>query len=427
MSLKLRTKLGVALLILATGSSQDVYACSKVPVNIQRWSKSTVLFMGIATEDTVKTGPGDVTYSIATGHFGPAGDRPIYGQVVSVEKLPTVDAKRLPKGVSKVILVPWDYGADCSSTPYTRSVRWIKPGTRGLYNAALRSESHWIKGVPTLDVYSPEFTPYTTGEFGTRPRPADSPAPLSADELFPLLDFLPDLETVGFAPDATVEPLMKWAGENPALASRTPLSDFIWSATYSLRTAKMSRIVPPVTGTYRFTLSMTGMPDREFFGRTEAGPTSDWDISRAPRDNGFMANSRPIEGYYLTVTMAQTVKALPVACKDRMMNSEGYVALAVAKTAAVPGTDQWNGMIEPNFFTSAFPGDSTLKDYMKVWADAYGVRFNKRLPEETPAQFTMRQGEPMRVLYHFTPDSTRSLTLRGERISMDVAGCRGPS
>lgn len=128
--------------LLSIGASSAANACSKTPVSMQRWNASTVLFIGNSTPDTVRTGPGDVHYRVSEGHFGRPGDRIIHGQSVEIESLSAVDRKILPPGVKRVVLVPWDYGADCSPTPWTGTARWITPRTPGLYHAQLRSKSH---------------------------------------------------------------------------------------------------------------------------------------------------------------------------------------------------------------------------------------------------------------------------------------------
>jgi len=154
------------------------------------------MFIGSATSDTVAVGVGGVKYRIGGGHFGRGAQREFYGQVVQVEKLGvalrTSLRSVLKGGVNQVILVPWDYGPDCHPVPWSRSARWVERGVRGLFFGSLRDTVHWVGGLPTFDVHSPESVPYVSAP-GYRPRgrgdtggsvPADSA--LTPDELLAL-------------------------------------------------------------------------------------------------------------------------------------------------------------------------------------------------------------------------------------------------
>ena len=109
-------------------------------------------------------GTGSVAFRVALGHFGPATDRQVFGLAIDVERVVGPAKRRLPTRIARVLIVPWDYGADCQPTPYARSVRWVSEGTRGMFSATLRPKAEWVGGVPTLDAFTPELDPYPSGQ-----------------------------------------------------------------------------------------------------------------------------------------------------------------------------------------------------------------------------------------------------------------------
>src|SRR5687768_4799114 len=106
---------GIALAVPAAS-----HACSKVGFHAMR-SASTAHFIAMPMADTVFAGAGSVRYVVAPGHSGPAGARAVFGQVVSVERIGGLASRTLRQPVRRVVLVPWDYGADCTPTPWTKS------------------------------------------------------------------------------------------------------------------------------------------------------------------------------------------------------------------------------------------------------------------------------------------------------------------
>lgn len=60
----------------------------------------------------------------------------------------------IPKGVTYVVVVPWENGVDCVPVRFSRSVRRVEHGMRGMYSAALRPRSDRVGGTPALDAAS---------------------------------------------------------------------------------------------------------------------------------------------------------------------------------------------------------------------------------------------------------------------------------
>jgi len=333
--------------LLTLGAASPAAACSKVPVSIQRWSEATVIFLGRATADTVRTGPEDVSYGITQGHFGPAGNRIIQGQLINVDSLPSVDRKLLPAAVKQVVLVPWDYGADCSPTPWTRTARWIPPGTRGIYHAALRNKSHWLNGVPVLDVYSPEYVPYTgILKPGTRSFTGDTPL-LGVDELYEVVEHLPDPAAVKLDPVGANAPFLEWARAHRSTIERPPLNDLLRTTIYLLRAQEADQLSGIFAGTFRFVVSITGARDREFFLRTTQMGAQSWNFGRGdpastPDD---ITRVMPINGLEIYTSLASTLSTLPTTCFNRDMNKEAWIEAALNPVTTPGGVRSWSGQI----------------------------------------------------------------------------------
>ncbi len=311
-------------------------ACSLIPTfRVPSVQSSALRFLGHATGDTVPVGTGRVRLGTGDGHLGrPAAYGAIYGQVVRVERLaaemsPTVSAAvRAASG--RVVLVPWDYGADCRPLPWTQSARWLPDTVRGLYQGTLRDRAHWVAGLPTLDVFAPQYMPYTGAARDLSRRPpartgADSALPaLTPDELLDVLSILPTHEAAQANPDAAYAPLRAWAAVHSSLARREPARDLIRAAEYQVSAFRFSRRAVPLPGTYRITIRLAadtpGASDADsatFYVRTEDRPTS-------PTGLGGSA-----AGMYVLACTAATEAALPadrIGCRDAAGMREGYLA-----------------------------------------------------------------------------------------------------
>lgn len=399
---------GIVLLLPHT-----VDACSKVPVSIQRWSRNTVLFVGVAQADTMLAGAGTVGFTVAPGHFGRAGTRSIFGQVVSVESLPSVDRKLLPRETTRVLLVPWDYGADCRPTPWMRSAQWIPSGTRGIYNAQLRERTAWVNDIPTLDVMSPAFTPYT-GKAGRYGEP-DSMV-LSVDELFPVIDVMPDPQVMSDDPARAVEPFLTWVRANREVLERSPINMLHFETMSWARDRAFARIESPLLGTYRFTVSIPGHTDRVFFGRTGAKPYYDWYWRRSDKVTTDPTTMQWAVGYFMLVQLATNADSLSDRCAPKSADVGADIAHADSG-----GVRVWRGFVDMPMLTAMFPADTALVPYAESWSKGFAAR--QRTHGDAPARFTMRSGGLLQLHAEFPLDENRRVVLRGERISRDVSRC----
>ena len=242
-------------------------ACSLVPTFATPVvDRSALAFVGRPTTDTVRAGRGAVEVGTGDGHFGrPSASRVVHGQVVRVERLapgvaPTVAAAVQTAG-RRVVLVPWDYAADCQPVPWAGSARWLPTSAGGLFQGSLRDRVHWVEGLPTLDVFAPQFVPYTgtrRDRRGARAAPmarADSALPLlTPDELLALRATLPTWEAADADPEAAYAPLRAWAAAHPTLARREPAREMIQSAEWSVADFRFRQRPVPLAGTYRVTM-----------------------------------------------------------------------------------------------------------------------------------------------------------------------------
>lgn len=403
----------LACLLLPT----PAHACSKAPVTVQRWTRNTINFIGTALADTLRAGPGDITFVVAGGHFGPASNRIIFGQKISVEQLSATEQKLLPPGVHEVVLIPWDYDPACRPTPWARSARWVAAGTRGIYNATLRARAHWLNGVPTLDVMSPNFIPYR----GSAPqRDSSLPTSLSIDELFAITPLLPDPDLLDTDAEAATAPLLAWAKANPEVANRPPAKSLVWDATYSVFSTQMSRVKPDIGGTWRFIVDIPGNPSREFFARNNERPTSPWSSTYPPPARQPWEVAK-LEGYSILTTVHTELSKLPQSCATR--GAESYMAQRTAVQRTADGAFSIPGHLELGLVNAAFRGDTDFKAFKS--APVLPKTKTSVMDEALRAKTLFESGGDgiMRVLQSYQLDDGRTLTLRGERISNEVVRC----
>ncbi|HLA14005.1 MAG TPA: hypothetical protein VJZ25_03195, partial [Gemmatimonadaceae bacterium] len=220
-------------------------------------------FIAVSTPDSVYAGPGTVKYIVAPGHSGPLGDRRIYGQVLRVEKIGGLAAPLLQRSVTEVVVVPWDYAADCTPVPWTRSSVWLPPDERGLLTATLRDSAFWANGIPTFDVHTPDMQPYpqrAAQQMRRRNVPPDTL--MSIEEFFSLLEILPEQRELADSAERAVKPLFHWARANPELARLYPAAAALGRARSAVVNALVRAIRSPLVGTYRLSFRVGERPER---------------------------------------------------------------------------------------------------------------------------------------------------------------------
>lgn len=212
--------------------------CSIIPVATFR-DGSISYFVATAKADTVFAGPGQVRPSIEGGHWGPASNRAIYGQIVTIHRLEGANAADAEsafagQGSREAVVVPWDYDPACQPVPWARSARWVTNPLPGFYRARLRASVEWIDGRPTYDAFHADIEPYPHGKYFERgyrnTDSAQAPGALTASEYFDLYSALPDLAEARCDPEGALARLVEWEARHPDQARRFPATRVLRSA-----------------------------------------------------------------------------------------------------------------------------------------------------------------------------------------------------
>ena len=163
------------------------------------------------------------------------------GQLVELQRVEGPGAELVRRTVAvrrdpEVVMVPWQYGADCRPWYWGGTARWITPGTSGVLMVSLRPESLWTAGRPTFDSWMAVIRTYADGPAirgpSTRPNP-EAPPNMSAAEFFELLMALPT-DADSNNPVARTR-LRDWMRAHPTAQNRYPASSLWvwWSAHLS--------------------------------------------------------------------------------------------------------------------------------------------------------------------------------------------------
>lgn len=301
----------VVAALIPTSSRTAVTAtvCSLIPFGRLK-RDSQPYFIGVAQFDTVLAGPGSKKFKLGQGHFGPARERPIYGQVVHVEKWGgNPPALQVARG-TRAIVVPWDYAADCSTTPWGRHWVWLRAGDRMFFTPVLRDREYWVHGYPTFDAFSPQFDAYPVRyEDPVMGRRLEG---LTADQLFDLFEQLPSAEEVSSTGWDATHKAAQWANEHSDLASEYPAREIGMTLAWEAGDSHASKINSPLTGTYRFSLTYPNGNERHFFARTSDRPSGAWRIIRKSQDERPAREwLRFPDGYELRLWVAANERELP--------------------------------------------------------------------------------------------------------------------
>gem|GEM_PF-1758240 len=404
----------ILLTALTLLTPPDASACSKIPFSYAR-SPDIAHFIASATSDTVLAGAGAVDYRLAPGHFGPATERPIHGQVVELRRTGGLAAERLD-GRTRAVLVPWDYAADCTPTPWARSARWIEFEDHGLYVATLRDPEFWAGGLPTFDIHIPQYQPFPQRFDDQDWFPTDA-GDLTVDELFALYDVLP-AAPLDATPEEAIRPLLDWVERNPVLAGRFPAPLLIGINLHGSENARIRGLESPVAGTYRLAIQAPGRAPETIFLRTRLTPTGSWNLLE-PADGA----DRPVRptylGYNLLAGAARTQDELPAESTGPWEHgSHGYIAVAELPEVTTDGQQVWSGDIDSRLL--AIPDDPALHDIKMLIRQTRLDRRRAPLPFEPPARFTLGPDGAVRLRQVIELGDGSRITIEGERVSETV-------
>jgi hypothetical protein len=404
--------------------------CSLAPLDMRLRMPDAVAFIGTVDADTVLAGSGPTRYVVEEGHYGRGVPRTIYGQVARVER-PERTAPQTLRGAiatdSSVVLVPWDYSASCQPVPWTRSARWLAPGTTALFVGKLRDSAHWAGDRPTFDV-TPEVAVYPSPwPNRRRGRGPNAPA-LSAHEFLALYEVLPDGPSLRATPDSAVAPLLRWAQAFPELAAKQPAAYLLRYLRDAVVQQRYESRASPLAGTYHVVFQTAAGDSLGFYARTELHPTSVI-RSRDPTPEDTAGGRGPrIIGHYLLALAARTVDELPT----RRVGSgdfEGYFALVDSAAGRTADSTAFFGRNDLERVAAQLASDSItrsrLSDAGRQKRALQTERFRQKQPL-TPGRFVMTSVGGARFEMVIERESVPILTVRAERISREHLQVRSP-
>lgn len=426
-----------AIPFMISALSRSAAACSLMaPWEVN--DSLMIAFVGSPLPDTVLAGDGSFRPVLAMGHSGMGSPRVAYGQRVRVDLVGNRARRTLPPNTREVVLVPWDYAADCRPVAWGRSARWLPDSLSGLFRARLRPEATWAEGLPTFDIVGTRFQPYrdhrpgATGFDGVLSREPR----LSARALLSFYDGLPPQRV---APDTLAA--LQWIARtraDTALVGRYPVTTFVNHARGHFARARATSIRVPVAGTFRLDVSIDSSPPRTLFLRVSAAANSLQDSARGIPDTALVP--RVPEGYYAQAAAAPTLDQLPVRCREVSPSMIAYVDLDWHAPMPADGTGEWRGGIDPRLLEMLLSSDERERwqvrrraafeasvDSVRTMSDsARALRRNRPrifIPDR-PLRLSQDPVGPMRIDGTHTIPLLGVFRIHGERISPDPLSCQ---
>jgi hypothetical protein len=411
----------LALFVLAL-AAQPAQACSKAL--LPPWRGSHTLFIGRALHDTLLAGPGMNQLSAGLGHFGRADVGPVFGQLVRVERLERSAATLLRRALrasnSSVVVVPWDYGPDCRPLRWSGSALWLTPAVRGLFIVELRDSAHWVRGRPTFDAYTPEFTPYPYlfGKRAPRRDEATGQLRLTAEELLVLYDVLPDLSEDEAPNVEQLERLREWMRAHPSLVGREPAAEFISDVMTRVEYVRVRGLESPLAGTYRFRIRLARGDTLTLFARTSLKASGAvWSFSADDPPQGLTEPPKA-EGYSLVMAVTRTLGESPASFDGQDREGVALAYLSVTERPRLSHRDSsvWKGSADiiraASRMITEGPLDSLLAQMSGVLS-----RLEERDPLGTLATFVLDPSGHVRMYWRLREGDRVILSVEGERLS----------
>lgn len=401
----------VAVLPLAAGAAAESERRCTIGASFTGRGARDVTLIGSSLASTRRAGAGDVRFDLRSGEDRRVAGRAVRGRLVAVEALDRRTRAMLPRGVARVLLVPWGYDTTCRRTAGGDNVsRWARPGTRGLFRGELRPRAHWAGGVPTIDVFAPYDLPYTG-----RPRfSVDTAAWLTPAELLGLYDAVRAAADAAGARTAT----RAWARAHPVLARRAPATGVLFAMRDPGQAPRFENVESPIVGTWRLEGSLDGGAARAGWLRTWHR-TSRIDVEQpAPAAVAADPLAPPrVTAYYVVAAGGAALAALPVAAPPHRVPRSGYLRVAVSDERAPLDAGPWRGGVDLDVLAPAFAHDTALAAFMRDALAESGGRHRPGWVTEHPATFARDADGTLRVEQRTTLADGRTLLVRGERVS----------
>lgn len=394
-----------ALLAALAAPAAEARACSTSRFEPWRGEKAT-FFIVDATADTLPATPGGRTfYPMDPRRHDPITEpeAPLYGQVLRLARIGGFAADSIARIAEpfggEVVIVRWDTRGDCKPVPIGGHL--VKPGRRALVmSAGLRDREHWVGGRPTLDAGFSDA--YLGAEEEYRPTAADSA--LTLDRLFGLLTILPVFDEYERDPEAAAAPLFQWVAANPDVRGSGPVHEMLRMAYDFTEDVRVSRIVPPMAGTYRLRIAAGDGHPRELVIRTSSSPTP-WSTDWEDMDGGGEPEPRQSDGYRLHAS----------AVPDGVCARHSLQIVAEPRRTA-SGAEEWAADLDWGLLKRCLPDDAAIAHANAL----YEAQVDDGSWDRLPGTFTRGRDGAFRFRQVLRANGGVLLEVSGERISSET-------
>ena len=338
--------------------------------------------------------------------------RPIYGQVVNVER--RVGPGAAGNGPARAVLVPWRGGERCRRERWAPSARWLLPGSRGIVVATLRPRAGWIGGLPTYDTDLAERQPYPQqGSLAW----SNSLSPLlGIDALMDFLALLPTREADAANPAQARQSLWRWARAHPRSASREPVSFLLVSLCDDLLRQESQAVRAPFAGTYRWQVTLSGDRPRTMFARTAAHPDGVEHPATTDQRELYCAGAAGAR-YTWRVIGAASAGSFPPTIQVRHASPTASFSVALERPQR-PDATVWFAELDPVLLEQMYRDTPSFHDFRVAWTthqahDSGGAHRPR-------GAFRRRRDGGITFEQELRLPDGRTLSIRGRKISEAV-------
>ncbi|MEJ2539508.1 MAG: hypothetical protein P8188_05995 [Gemmatimonadota bacterium] len=390
--------------------------CSKIPFASGVRPEAGV-FVGAPRTDSVWAGPGSVEYVSGPGHSGSGRGRRIYGQVFEVQRY--MDPTPGLREHERVAVVPWDYGPGCRPVPWSRSAVWVTEMERGLLRGTLREESEWVGGMPTYDVWTPEFGWYTGRpfrEFGRTPEEVDDA--LSVDELFELYALLPTWPEIQARGWDAASPAVAWMKDRTPDGTAYPVASIAQGLIRAAEDHRAREVDLRVRGTWEISVQLPSGRVETVYWRTSASAEGAWYEMLHPgrRDTTRVAPwDRRADGFSFHFWHARERSGLPTDSASAVRELRGIWDVAVVDSAGEVG---WRAVLQPSEVEAWWPEDEEISAAVARYLERATEGWESGRSDPLPGRFFL-QDDTLRFEQPVELGEEELLWIRGRRIAME--------
>ncbi|MBW3656719.1 MAG: hypothetical protein KY444_11505 [Gemmatimonadetes bacterium] len=399
-----RLSLAATMAVLSMPAA-NAWACSTSRFEPWRAEQAT-FFIVDATPDTLAATPGGRPfYSLDERRKEPITEpeRRVSGQVLRLSRIGGFAADSIARVAERfggeVVVVGWDTRGDCRPVPFGGHL--VKPGRRALVmSAGLRAPEHWVGGRPTFDAGFRDA--YLGVEEEYEPTAADSA--LTLDRLFGLLSVLPAFEEYEPDPEAAAAPLFRWVAANPDVRGSAPLREMLMMAYSFIDDVRVSRIIPPMAGTYRLRIVAAEGSPRELLIRTSSSPTP-WSTRWFAGVDDDDIGPQPSDGYRLHASAAAEGTCARYS-----------LAIVAEPSRTASGAEEWAADLDWGLLGGCLRGDAAIAHALA----AYTAQVRGGSWDQLPGTFTSAPDGTIRFRQVLRANGRVLLEVSGERVSAET-------